>query len=163
VTRSAGFTLTELLVAALVGLLVLAGVHRIFVAGISTQTTTSVQTEINRSAQVAMDDMMDRLRGSSGVKEAGADRVWFIDQDRYHVRYWVQSGNLYRYRGADPGSYAGGVPVASNVSDMQFSYYDQNGQPPTDTGQVVRVTAGLGLTQGGHSARLKSAVKLRNK
>ncbi len=161
--RSAGFTLTELLVAALVGLLVLAGVHRIFVAGVATQNTTSLQAEINRRAQVAMDDMMDRLRGSSGVKETGANRSWFVDQDSYHVRYWVESGNLYRYRGADPGTYAGGLPVASNVSEIQFSYYDQNGQPTADVAQVVRVMATLRVSQAGHAARLKSAVRLRNK
>ena len=82
-----GFTLVELLVGLIVGLLVLAGVHRIFVAGIKTQNTTSLQTEVNRKAQVAIDNMVSKLRGSSEVLDASASRIWFIDQDGKNCRF----------------------------------------------------------------------------
>jgi len=158
VSRCRGFTLIELLVASIVGLLVLAGVHRIFVAGLTTQNITSLESEVNRRAQVAMDDMMDRLRGSYGVREAGLDRIWFLDQDQYDVCYRIQSGKLYR-----SGSYSGGIPVASDVSQLRFSYYDANGQATSDVSRIVRVVAALEVARGGQSARLESAVRLRNK
>jgi len=163
VRPSSGFTLTETLVAILVGLLVLAGVHRIFVAGITTQTVTSLETEVNRKAQVAMDDMMSRLRGSSGVADAQPDKVWFVDQDDQNVRYWVSEGKLYRYRGEAAGSYSGGTLVASSVSQLSFLYYDQDDQVTADPGAVRRVFGELEVTSAGYSARLTSAVKLRNK
>ena len=70
-----GFTLVELLVGLIVGLLVLTGVHGIFVAGIKTQNTTSLQTEVNRKAQVAIDNMVSTLRGSSEVLDSSPGRI----------------------------------------------------------------------------------------
>jgi len=162
-TRFAGFSLVEVLVAVLVGLLVLAGLHRVFVAGLTTQQTTSLQTEVNRKAQVAMDDMISRLRGSSGAVEAQPNRVWFIDQDNNNVRYWVNDGTLYRYRSPDPGSYSGGVRLATNVSHIGFEYYDENHQPASVADQACSVVVELVVERGAHSARLRSAVALRNK
>ncbi len=162
-TASTGFSLVEVLVAVLVGLLVLAGLHRIFVAGLTTQQATSLQTEVNRKAQVAMDDMISRLRGSSGVVEAQLNRVWFVDQDDNNVRYWVDGGTLYRYRSSDPGSYSGGVPLATNVSHIGFQYFDDNHQPADAADQASSVAVELLLERAAYSARLTSAATLRNK
>jgi type II secretory pathway component PulJ len=158
-----GFTLTELLVAALVGLLVLAGLHRMLVAGLATQTTTSLQTEVNRRAQVAMDDMVDRLRGSSGVIDGEPERIWFVDQDEQNVRYWVEEGTLRRYRGVDPGSYSGGIRVARNVLQSRFEYFDRSDQPVADPAEAEKVVVQLEVAQGGYSAWTQSSVRLRNK
>ena len=156
-------TLVEVLVALAVGLLVLAGVHRVFISGLKTQNTTSLQTEVNRKAQIAVDDMISRLRGSSDVIEAYPDKIWFVDQDEQNVRYWVDDGRLYRYCSLSPGGYSGGVRVASNVSELQFEYYDIDGQPAATADDAVKVTVLLQVERGAHSARLKSAVRLRNK
>jgi prepilin-type N-terminal cleavage/methylation domain-containing protein len=158
-----GFTLPELLVAVIVGLLVLAGVHRIFVAGLTTQTTTSLQTEVNRKAQVAMDDVIMRLRGGSSVVEAQPNRVWFIDQNGDNCRYWVDAGTLYRYCAAEAGSYSGGVRVASSVSGRDLGYYDQEGEPAASNALIARVEVSIEISRGGHTALLHSAAKLRNK
>ncbi len=161
-TRLTGFSLTELLVALAVGLLVVAGLHRIFVAGITTQNTTSVQTQLNRRAQVAMDDMMSRLRGGSDVIEANADRIWFTDQDGLNVRYWLSEGELLRYRSPDPGSYSGGLSFAKDVSGLSFEYYDSDGTPVVAAGDTAAVVVSLTVERAGHSSRLRSAVWLRN-
>ena len=161
--RSRGLTFTEILVAVLVGLLILAGLHRIFVAGLTTQTTTSLQTEVNRKAQVALDHMMDRLRGGSQVLEAYPDRVWFLDQDDYHVRYWRSGDTLQYYRGTVPGAYSGGMPLASNVAQMSLEYLDQAGQPAANADDVATVAVALQVERQQHSALLKSAARLRNK
>lgn len=161
--RLAGFTFIEVLVAIIVGLFVLAGLHRVFVSGITTHRTTSLQTEVNRKAQVAMDDMASRLRGSSGVVEAAPDKIWFVDQDENNVRYWVNDATLYRYRSPDPGSYAGGERMATNVSHLGFEYYDDNGAPTAVADEAASVVVELVVERAGHSARLRSAVTLRNK
>lgn len=163
VRGSSGFSLIEMLVAIVVGLLVLAGAHRIFVAGITTQNVTSLQTEVNRKAQVAMDDVISRLRGSSGVAEALPERIWFVDQDEWNVRYWVSEGKLYRYRGTAEGSYSNGTLLASSTSHLSFAYYDEDGQVTADAGAVRQVAAELHVERAGHLARLASAVWLRNK
>ncbi len=161
--HAAGFTLVELLVAALVGLLVLAGVHRIFVAGLTTQHTTAAQTQVNRTAQVAIDDMISRLRGGSQILDAQPNMIWFLDQDDYNVRYWLDESELLRYRSLDPGSYSAGVPLATDISQLTFEYYDQYDQPAVIIEDVTRVVVELTAQHAAHSARFRSAAALRNK
>jgi len=161
--RSVGFTLVEALVVVIVGLLVLAGVHRVFVAGLSTQDSTSVQTEVNRKSQVALDSMISRLRGSSGAVESDPNRIWFIDQNGDNVRYWVADGTLYEYRSASPGSYSGGMPLATSVSQLAFEYSDDLGQPAATADDVSSVVVELTVARAAYSARLRSSATLRNK
>ena len=158
-----GFTLTELLVSLLVGLLVLAGVHRIFIAGLVTQNTASLQTEVNRKAQVGLDSIASKLRGGSGVNDAAASRIWFLDQEGQNCRFWVSDGTLYRYCGVDAGSYNNGERVATDVKQLQFSYLDRAGQPAAGADLVCSVVVLLEIERAAHSARLQSTVRLRNK
>lgn len=160
---AAGFTLVELLVAALVGLLVLAGVHRIFVAGLTTQHTTGAQTHVNRKAQVAIDEMISRLRGGSRILDAQPDEVWFLDQDDQYVGYWVDGGELFRYRSPSPGGHSDGIPLATDISQLTFEYYDEYDQPAVIIEDVTRVVVELTAQHAAHSARFRSAAALRNK
>lgn len=144
----------------LVGLLVLAGVHRLFVAGLTTQTVTSIETEINRKAQVAMDDIVRRLRGGRGVTDARADRIAFVDQEGQTVRYWVDGGRLYRALGGT--GYTGGVLMARDVSQLALGYHDAAGAPVAEPARAVRVAVQIEVSRASHAARLRSAVGLRN-
>lgn len=157
-----GFTLVEALVALLVGLLVLYGVHKIIVSGVKTQTTTSVQTELNRAAQQAMDDLASRLRGSSGLApDTLADRISFTDQDGANVKYWVEVGELHREFNAS--KYTGGIVMATDVTQLAFTYLDSSGNPGAAADQAVRVAVELTVERARHSTHLESAVTLRNK
>ena len=158
-----GFTLTELLVALFIGMLVLAGVNRIFLAGITTQNTTSLQTEVNRKAQVGLDSIVSKLRGSSGVIDASPSRIWFLDQEGRNCRFWLNGGALYRYSGVSAGSYTGGERLASDVKQLQFTYQDRSGAAATQADVVYTVVVLLEIERERHSARLQSAVRLRNK
>jgi hypothetical protein len=110
-----------------------------------------------------MDDMVDRLRGSSGVIDGEPERIWFVDQDEQNVRYWVEEGTLRRYRGVDPGSYSGGIRVARNVLQSRFEYFDRSDQPVADPAEAEKVVVQLEVAQGGYSAWTQSSVRLRNK
>ena len=158
-----GFTLTELLVSLLVGVLVLAGVHRVFMAGLTTQNTASLQTEVNRKAQVGLDSIASKLRGGSGVNDAAAARIWFLDQEGQNCRFWVSGGTLYRYCGVNAGSYNNGERVATDVKQLQFSYLDRAGQPAAGADLVCSVVVLLEIERAAHAARLQSTVRLRNK
>jgi prepilin-type N-terminal cleavage/methylation domain-containing protein len=158
-----GFTLMELLVAVLVGLLVLAGLHRIFVAGLKTQNTTSLQSEANRKAQVAIDEMVSKLRGASEVKDASGSQIWFLDQEDNNCRYWLDNGTLYAYCGAAAGNYSGGTPLAHDVSQLGFEYSDSSGQPAAGADAVYSVSIVLEVERARHVSRLHSGVRLRNK
>jgi len=159
-SRARGFTFVEVLVSLVVGLLVLVGVHRLFVSGLKGQTATSLQTELNRKAQVALDDMIFWLRGSQDVLEGAADRVYFTDQSGDHtVRYWVSGGKLYRAQ--DSSHYSGGEVLASDVSQLVFSYQGLQGMP-VEPARAKVVGIQLQVGREGHSAWLKSSVKLRN-
>jgi len=162
--------MAEMLVAILVGLLVMVGLHQMFVASLTSQTTTSFQVEVDRKAQVAMDDIIARLRGSSGVlvdhDPAHPDRIAFTDQDGQEVRYWVDSGNLRRALGAT--SYSGGAVLASNVGELVFTYYWWNPtaareEETLSASAAKRVRARLKVQEGNNSSLLQSTVRLRNK
>jgi len=172
--REGGFTFPEALVAVLVGLLVLVGIHRIFVTGIGSQTTTSLQTEVNRAAQVAMDDMVDRLRGGRTVVGAYANKIAFTDQEGAYVCYWVGNRTLYR---APNTTFTSGIPIAQDVSALSFTYRDRYGQQITNLSQApaqaVTVEASLTVAKDNYayqaksalrySSQLRSAARLRNK
>ena len=172
--RSGGFTLTEALVAVAVGLLVLVGIHRIFVTGLGSETTTSLQMEVNRNAQVAMDDMMDRMRGGRTVVSASGDRIAFADQEGADVCYWVANRALYR---AANITFTNGVPVASDVSALSFIYRNRYGQQITNLSdapaQAVTVEVSLAVAKDNYpyqaksalrySSQLRSAARFRNK
>jgi len=172
--RAGGFTLTEVLVAVVIGLLVLVGIHRIFVAGLSSETTTGLQTEVNRKAQVAMDEMIDRLRGGRTVVSAYANKIAFTDQEGAYCCYWAADRTLYR---AANTTFTSGTSVATDVSAFSLTYLDQNGQQITDLSnapaQAVTVEATLTVAKDNYayqatsalrySSQLRSSARLRNK
>jgi hypothetical protein len=128
---------------------------------LSTENTTSLQTEVNRKAQVAIDDIISRLRGGSLVLEGYTDSISFIDEDGNTVHYWLEGGRLLRNLegGAPPPT----VPLASDVSQLGFEYYVRRGEPATTAGEAGLVAVSLEVTRERHSCLLRSAVKLRNK
>jgi Tfp pilus assembly protein PilW len=172
--QSVGFTLTEVLVAVVIGMLVLVGVHRIFVVGLGSETTTSLQTEVDRESQVAMDDMLDRMRGGRTVVSAYANRIAFADQEGAGYCYWVANRTLYR---AANTTFTNGTSVATDVSALSLTYWDQYGQQITDLSkapaQAVTVEATLTVAKDNYayqaksalrySSQLRSAARLRNK
>lgn len=172
--RAGGFTLMEVLVAVVIGLLVLVGIHRVFVAGLSSETTTSLQTEVNRKAQVAMDEMIDRLRGGRTVVGAYADRIAFTDQEGAYCCYWVANRTLYR---AANTTFTSGTALATDVQALGFAYRNKYGQQVTDLSQApaqaVTVEASLTVARDNYayqaksalrySSQLRSAARLRNK
>jgi prepilin-type N-terminal cleavage/methylation domain-containing protein len=169
----AGFTLTEMLVALVVGLLVLGGVQRLFFSGIAVEATTSSQTEANRGAQVAMDEMVDRLRGAYAVTDLARlngsvtpNAIAFSDLDTWGNqrvwRYWRGAdGKL--YRSLNTTGYSGGVVLASDVQQLAFDGRDQNGNPTASPDQAVAVVVSLTLQKGTSSAVLVSRVRHRNR
>jgi len=172
--RAGGFTLTEVLVAVVIGLLVLVGIHRIFVTGLGSETTTGLQTEVDRKAQVAMDEMLDRLRGGRTVAGAYANRIAFADQEGAYYCYWVANRTLYR---AANTTFTNGISLATDVSALSLVYWDQYGQQITDLSKAPAqaVTVDLSLTVAKdnyayqaksalrYSSQLRSAARLRNK
>ncbi len=110
-----------------------------------------------------MDDLVSLLRSSSGVVDGDTARIWFIDQDGNNVRFWVSDEKLYRYRDVAEGNYSAGTAIASNVSGIALEYYDANDQPAAPSPEARKVAIELTVEREGHSARLQSAVWLRNR
>lgn len=182
--RSNGFTLSEMLVALVVGLLVLIGIHQIFVSSLTAQTTTSSQMEVDRRAQVAMDEITSMLRQASpSIKEltsailvdydaAHPDRIDFAgppgtdleppkDDDKgdiIHYRYWLDSDALKRSIG---GSGYTGV-LATGVTKLEFTFYNVAGSVISDKTKTVRVGITLAIQDGRNWSVVRSAVRLRN-
>ena len=170
--RPPGFTLTEMLVALLVGVMVLAGVCRIFVSGITTQTTTSTQTEASGSAQVAMDEMMDRLRGAYSITDlahlngsATVNAIAFSDLDasgnQRVWRYW-RGADANLYRSLNTSDYSGGIAVATDVQQVVFDARDQNGSSTATPSQAIAVVVSLTVKKENASVVLVSRVRRRN-
>jgi Tfp pilus assembly protein PilW len=159
-----------MLVALVVGLLVLGGVQRLFFSGITAEATTSSQTEANRGAQVAMDEMVDRLRGAYAITglarrngSAAPNDITFSDLDASGIpRSWEF------WRGADGRLYrslnnTAGVAVASDVQQLTFDGRDQNGNSTATPSQVIAVVVSLTVKKGNASLVLVSRVRHRNR
>jgi Tfp pilus assembly protein PilW len=162
-----------MLVAILIGVMVLAGVHHIFVSGLTTQTTTSTQIEASADAQVAMDEMMDRLRGAYSISDlahlngsttvnaiafsdldtSGAQRVW---------RYW-RGTDAKLYRSLNTSGYSGGIAAATDVQQLVFDARDQNGNATATPSQAIAVVVSLTVKKGNASLDLVSRVRHRNR
>jgi prepilin-type N-terminal cleavage/methylation domain-containing protein len=185
-----GFTITEVLVALLIGLLVMIGLHQMLVAGVSTETTTSSQMEADRKAQVAMDDITSRLRHASPSTlsatsavlsdhdSAHPDRIDFAGppgadleppkdagDDIIHNRYWLEAGTLKRKIGGN--NYTGGDVLADNVTQLVFSFYARDSitkqlVPTSLAHQTVAVQVQLTIQEGRISTSMQSTVGLRN-
>jgi len=168
-----GFTITELLIAMLIGGIVMAAAYSSFISQQkSYQTTESVsflQQNLRASMYFISKDL--RMAGFNPGKELSfgftsitANSVTFtMDSNENNtldtgetITYDIDSNNLRRNAGA------GAQPIADNITSMVIEYFDLNGNETTVVGNVRSVSVTLAASDGDHTRDLSTLIKCRN-
>lgn len=185
--RNRGFTLTELMVAMAVGLIVLAAIYHVFVFQSQRFDREEQIAEMQQNARAAMDTMTREIRmagydpdgdSSAGILAAGPSSISFsldVDQGGGSYQTCVIAYHL------DPGNHrvtrvcgaSGNQPLAENIQDLAFSYYDAQGTVAELEGKIrqvkIHITArtsgpdpGYSFNSGYRTYGLTSVVTPRN-
>jgi prepilin-type N-terminal cleavage/methylation domain-containing protein len=174
--RTAGYSLTELLVAlGLLGL-VMAATALLLQSGLAAWGWGASRVEAQQSARAALERMARELK-EAGFDPTGAGfeillvaepaRIVFqrdlngngvIDPTRERVSYLLRSGETTLRRDAGGGA----QPLAEGVRRFALSYLDREGLPTTDRGQIVSVRMELEVGRAGPEATVATVVTLRN-
>lgn len=144
---TAGFTLVELMVALAVGSIVMAAVMTAFLSQHNTYLAQGQVVEMQQNARVALDMLELDIRSAgydpnnlgAGITTAGVNNLVFTRDNGAGVletisyslmdAFIVEGRNdgLVDDLGRDDGSGAGLLPVAENISQLEFRYLDGDG------------------------------------
>jgi type IV pilus assembly protein PilW len=192
--REGGLTLVELMVALVIATILLAGLYRLFR---STQTGYLAQNqlaELQQNARIGVDEMIREMRlagyqaycdpvtADAAMFEFEADTDLNGKPERIIYKLDAENNRLLRASSGDLDASIGCTSydataaandlyqtVASNVTSLNFAYYDRSNGPTVDPSAVRRMTINLTVSakkpeQGGatRSVQMTSDVKLRN-
>jgi len=157
-----GFTLIEsIMVIAILGIVAALGVTLILSASDALSFLT-IRSDMTQSADVAMSRMLNdirRLKDNLSVNTANSSQFRFLDVDSADINYYINGNNLMRNANI----------LASNVSALTFTYYDQNGaQIPVPTvgigtaTDIYRIKILLTFQSGPYTFNYQSEVRPRN-
>lgn len=144
---TAGFTLVELMVALALGSIVMAAVMTAFLSQHNTYLAQGQVVEMQQNARVALDMLELDIRSAgydpnnlgAGITTAGVNNLVFtrdngagvLETISYiQVDAFVAEGRndgLVDDLGRDDGTGAGLLPVAENISQLEFRYLDGDG------------------------------------
>jgi len=154
-----GFTVVEVLIAAVIMALVITGAISIYMMSHTAWREGSTQIALQRNASLAMEKMVRGVDGRNGVREAN-DVTCPIDTDiRYtsgidgiQRRFWLNGSEIWHT--PDYSIDEDGDPIVKDVSNLQF----------TVSGDMVTINLGMQEMVTGKTidVNLSTSVKLRN-
>jgi prepilin-type N-terminal cleavage/methylation domain-containing protein len=162
-----GVTLIELMVVLVIMMLVAGGISRILVRSWASEEVTNDQNVAERTAQQAVDAIVDRLRAGSAVAAGDAGQVTIVYGNNNTVSFFRQGNALRRTSYIhDTGQTTTETVVPDFLAGLTFQYQQRDGAGWKDADAasladcvVVSATA----TSGRCQAAEISVVKLRNK
>lgn len=164
--RARGFTLIEMLVAALVSVLLGAALWTLIRSSYDSQWEVQNQNMANLTARQQIDAFADSLRGSQGLTAAAASDVTFTDASGNAVRYWKSGSTLRKTVNSLP---SGGTAVCSTVTALTFVYWTNNSgtwsssSAPAAPANVGAVDFSVTISQNGMSRQISGSVRMRQK
>ncbi len=165
--RQAGVTLVEILVALLIVSLVAVGAAQLLGASWDSQQTVTGQNEVQRRAQEATDEVVDKLRGAAGVQFGEPSRATCFFTDGSTRTYYLEDGELRRdvYNAGTGGTVVGDV-VCRDVTDLAFRYYRRYGVTWVEAASASlaeSLSVSVTVSEWKYEATQTSLVKFRNK
>ena len=149
------------MVIAILGIVAALGVSLLLSASDALSFLT-VRSEMSQSADVAMSRILNdirRLRNNLSVQTAGASQFRFFDKSSVNINYYLSGNNMMRNSDI----------LASNVSNLTFTYYDVSGailNPPTagigTATNISRIQVSLTFQNGSYNFSYQSQVRPRN-
>lgn len=166
-TRSAGFTLVELMVAMAVTFIVSAAIYAVYLSQTRTQVTHEVYLQLQEGLRGAMMIMENEMRtaGTDPIGTAGAEII-IAEADEFRFTRDITGGLIngresYDGNINDPiedvrymihpvdgflGRELGGaedddelIPILENVDALNFVYLDRDGLPTADLNEIQQV------------------------
>ena len=183
-----GFTLVEVLLAAVLSVLVVVPVLGLLFAGQQTFTEGDTSARLQQDLRVAVDRLTKDLRTAgydpSGTgapapfEFVGVSSLRFIGDadadgttDLVEFRHDAELRNLiresWRWAGAGWGQGTGPVVMARNVDRLSFGYFGAGDAPANSLGEIRRVTIEIAASQsagrsGPRQYAIRSEALLRN-
>ncbi len=160
-------TLIEVMTALLIMLLVAGAISRLLVRSWADEQVVNGQNQAQKTAQLAIDAVVDRIRAAASVASGYDDEITVAFGNGDTLTYRLQDGALQRSRYVDAtGETTTDAVMPEFLTGLTFEYRQRNGAgwevaalPSAADWVVVSVTAGVGKEQ----ATETSIVKLRNK
>lgn len=162
----AGITLIELFVVLLIMLMIAGGISRLLLSSWQSQDTITTQNEMQRRAQKAADEVVDRLRGATEITAGDSTSVTALYGNDDSVTYYLQNGALMRDRHSQATGVTTTDNICSSVSALDLGYLVRSGSGWATAATAVlaqSVKISVTLTSGSDRATESSVVKLRNK
>jgi len=189
-----GFTLIEFMVALVIAAILIAAIYQIYQSTQSSYLAQSEMTGLQQNARIGIDEMIREMRlagyqsycdpvtANATMFEFEADTDLSGHPERIIYRLDAVNKQLLRASSGDLNANIGCTSydttatasnlyksVASNVTSLNFAYYDTKDGPTTDPSAVRRITINLTVSatkpdQGSatRSVQITSDVKLRN-
>lgn len=155
-------SIIELLIGlALLGVII-GGGYTLLGLGYQIDSSVQVRTDLQKQAQATLNQMVDDVRMAKEIKDAGTDRVAFIDALNNARCYYLQGSQLMM---ALNNSYTGGSVQMSGVSSLTLSYEKASGVPAANAAEantVLVTLAAQSLKDSKITISLNSEAKLRN-
>lgn len=176
-----GFTLTELLVAMVLAGIVMASLYSAYLTQQRSYQTTEDVNVVQQNLRSAMYFVEKDLRmagydpkdsGGCGFTTTSSNEIRFtLDRNEdgdcdstEYIRYRHNSDDDDNTLVRDTGTGIDGTnaPVASDITNVSFSYFSSAGSGTTVAGSVRYVVVDMQASRGGHSRNLNTRVVCRN-
>lgn len=172
-----GFTLTELLVAMVLAGIVMASLYSAYLTQQRAYETTEDVTIVQQNLRSAMFFVERELRmagydpkdsGGCGFTTTSSNQIRFtLDQDgdgscesNEYIQYSYNAADNTLVR--DSGIDGTNAPVASDITNVSFTYFNSAGSGTTTAGSVRYVVVNIQSGRGDHSRNLNTRVVCRN-
>ncbi|MBN2027775.1 MAG: prepilin-type N-terminal cleavage/methylation domain-containing protein [Actinobacteria bacterium] len=132
VDREEGFTLVELIIAFIILALIVYAAFNLLDANITAGSVYSMKADISQELRETGSTMVDQLRTANSFTDAQSESVVFTsyitgDANLYNVQFLRQGEEIIQRINIGALSEADNKVIASNVTGLQFSYYDSTG------------------------------------
>ena len=153
-------TLIQLLLASAISTILILAVMTLFIAGLRLAENEKVNSELFQSATVAMNYMERQIRAATDIIYAQDASIRFkaFENGVEKEIEFSRSGNELSKEMAGSGSL-----LASDIADLEFTYYDNSGNSPVaDMDKIKFVAIHLTAQRGTHEVVLATTVERRN-
>lgn len=156
IPNSKGFTLIEIIVTiVIVG--IIGGIAALIITqGVRAYSDQAVRSDVHYQARLAMERMAREIR----TVRSRADVTAMLTNDLQFVDI---SGNTVRFNLAGTDIQRSGAVLASNISALAFTYYENDGTTAAATSATLwQIVISVTATRGAESVQMRTRVHPRN-
>ena len=132
VDREEGFSLAELMVAFIILALIVFAAFNLLDVNFTAGSTYMLRADISQELRETSDAMVDQLRTANSFQDAQGDSVTFRSyltgtEEEYNVQFLLDGNDVIHRVNTNPLSESDNKILASDVTGLQLTYYDDAG------------------------------------